>query len=458
MSDFARAARAAHNILTQTFRLRRDQNLVIFCDAASLEVVEVIGRAARELGIHATALFVPKALQSDLRPTDTLPLPIEAAVREADAILSCLSDAPEHLGYRMRVLSTSWSRQTKLAYAPGMTLEALCMADTDYAAISERAQSLALALILSRRIEILTTDSQRQEHRLNAQIGGWSSPPGIGDGAISDGSWGNLPPGEVHIAPRGSEGRIVVNGSLPGKVLGANEELIATFRAGRLVEIQPEGSPAGRHLRDTQIAHAERRGDPDWANLAEIGFGLNPSVQNLTGVAMVDEKKAHTIHVGLGHSATLGGDVESLIHCALVVKKPTVYVNGRLILKRGDWRLNEVDWRLDHRTVAVPAGWWDRVATIGRSGVRTERDNGRLVCVWNAGRGRWDSAPVGVEGTARAAARFYELLPENGNMVWKDKLCADAVRGGLPATALPGLLWVMHQFDLVRFATQGNIT
>ncbi len=116
------------------------------------------------------------------------------------------------------------------------------------------------------------------------RVGGWDYPPGINDGTIREGAWSNLPPGEVYIVPRDGDGQIVVNGSIPGKVLGPAEELILTFREGRLVDVEPEDVPAARHLHETQIAYAERRGDTNWSNLAEVGFGLNPAVQDLTGL------------------------------------------------------------------------------------------------------------------------------------------------------------------------------
>ena len=141
MSDPVRLARAAHNILTRSLGLRRDQNLLIFADASSLEVVEVMARAARDLDIATSTLFVPRVLQADTRAGESLPLPVEAAIRESDAVLSCLSDRPEHFSYRMRLLNSSWSRRTKLAHAPGMTLEILAAADTDYDAIAERARA-----------------------------------------------------------------------------------------------------------------------------------------------------------------------------------------------------------------------------------------------------------------------------------------------------------------------------
>ena len=451
MTDPARLARAAHNILTRSLGLRRDQNLLIFADASSLEVVEVMARAARDLGIATSTLFVPRVLQADTRAAESLPLPVEAAIRESDAVLSCLSDRPEHFGYRMRLLNSSWSRRTKLAHAPGMTLEILAAADTDYEAIAERAELLSAVLVLGRRLDLVTEDSRGQEYRLAVDIGGWNYPPGVSDGVIRDGTWDNLPPGEVYVVPRDGEGQVAINGSLPGRLLAQGEDLILTFRDGRLAEMGPENGPAARHLRATQIAYAERRGDANWPNLAEIGFGLNPAIHDLTGVEILDSKKAHTLHIGLGHSVSLGGVVESAIHCDMIVRRPTVYVNGHLIMKRGDWRVNETDWRLDHRTAAVPNGWWESLGQVRRSGIRTARDAGRLVCVWNAGRGRWDQMPVGSETTARLAARIYDLLPENGGALSKDDILTLAARAGAPPSIVPALLWVMHRYDLVRF-------
>jgi aminopeptidase len=454
--------RAANNILTRSLGLRRDQSLLVFADSGSVAVAEVIARSAREHGIIPSVLFVPRFLQAEMGLTESLPLPVEAAIREADAVLSCLSDHSEHLPYRLRVLRTSWSRRTKLAHAPGMTLDILRKADTDYGLIAERARHLALALALGHSLEIVTSDDvprERSECRLVVQIGGWEYPPEISDGVICDGSWGNVPPGEVYVVPQGGEGMIAINGSLPGRVLAAGEELVLAFRAGWLHEMRPKTGPAARYLHETQISHAQQHGDRQWTNLAEIGFGLNPAVHELIGVPLVDGKKANTLHIALGHSASLGGNVDSVIHCDMVVERPTVRVDGRTLLEAGQWRASEADWRLDHRTASPPAGWWESLMGVRRGAMHAERDlvrspgavSGRLTCRWKSGRGRWDSMPVGAEPTARLAARLYDLLPDDGQPVEKAALLASAERIGLEGAVLPGLLWIMRQYDVARF-------
>jgi hypothetical protein len=285
---------------------------------------------------------------------------------------------------------------------------------------------------------------------LTVPIGNWDHPPVMSDGVIPDGAWANIPPGETFIVPQGGEGKIAINGALPGRVLGSHEDLVLTFHGGYLTEIEPRNCPAARHLHETQIAYARERGDARWANLAEIGFGLNPAVRELTGVQLADSKKADTLHIALGHSASLGGGVDSFIHCDLVIERPTVLVDGQPILENGQWRLAELDWRPDHRRTAVPADWWAGVASIGRSATRAERDHDRLVCQWNAGRGRWDSVAVGSESTARLAVRLYDLLPEGGGMVARDVFVADAIRASLERNIVPVLAWIMHRYGVVR--------
>ena len=89
-------------------------------------------------------------------------------------MFSCVSDRPEHFDYRMRLLNSSWSRRTKLAHAPGMTLENLAAADTDYDAIAERAELLSAVLVLGKRLG----PGHRGQPRAGVSVGGRTSAAG----------------------------------------------------------------------------------------------------------------------------------------------------------------------------------------------------------------------------------------------------------------------------------------
>lgn len=444
--------KAAQNIIDKSLGLRVHQNLLIFTDAGSLDAANLVAETSRRNGVQATILFVPYSFQSRFDRYESLPLPIEAAIRETDAVVNFLTGAAETMAYRQRVLRTSWGRRVKVAHCPGMTLDILRMADVDYGLIRQRCQLLATALVMGKQGEIKTADSQGNEHCLEVEIGGWEFTPGIGDGVIPDGAWANLPPGETFTLPLSGRGSIIINGSIPGRVLQPGEELLLSFRDGRLIQMQPEDSPAARHLQKTQIDFAKSQADPNWSNLAEVGIGVNPVIRQLTGIPLVDEKKAGTIHIALGDSDSLGGKVGSTIHCDLVAEQPTLRVDGRLLLDKGCWRADESAWLPDYQTAAPPADWWRGIKAIRRSGVRTERLGDLLVRYWNAGPGRWDHTFVGTEQTARLAALLYAALPEQRETISRDRFLETAVQANLSEDAAASLLWILNRYDLVRLS------
>ena len=129
----------------------------------------------------------------------------------------------------------------------------------------------------------------------------------------------NLPAGEVYVAPRNAEGKIVVDGTI--SELGLLKSPIEITVENRYVsEIRGERADELKTILEGvgKLAY----------NLAELGFGLNP-VARMIGNALEDEKVGGTIHVGLGDSSTIGGDVEAGIHLDAIIKKPKVFMDGK---------------------------------------------------------------------------------------------------------------------------------
>ena len=82
------------------------------------------------------------------------------------------------------------------------------------------------------------------------------------------------------------------------------------------------------------MLHAQKKSEDNWDILGEVGFGVNPNVEKLTGVALLDEKKIGTVHIALGDNSDMGGDNESSIHCDMVSELPTVLVDGKIIIEK----------------------------------------------------------------------------------------------------------------------------
>jgi len=62
---------------------------------------------------------------------------------------------------------------------------------------------------------------------------------------------------------------------------------------------------------------------------------MNPGAR-LTGNMLDDEGIVGTIHIGIGTSLTLGGDVVAPMHYDLIMFEPTIIVDGVVIQRNKD--------------------------------------------------------------------------------------------------------------------------
>lgn len=142
---------------------------------------------------------------------------------------------------------------------------------------------------------------------------------------LNPGESGNLPSGEAYIAPLEgtAEGQILIDGSIAG-IGKLSEPLLLTIEQGRIVKAEGEAGPQLLGM----------LGDKDGRLLCEFGVGTNDKAR-ITGVILEDEKVYGTIHVAFGSNNTFGGTIMAGVHIDGLVKEPTVYLDGKLIMEKG---------------------------------------------------------------------------------------------------------------------------
>lgn len=140
---------------------------------------------------------------------------------------------------------------------------------------------------------------------------------------------GNLPTGEAFLAPveGSSNGVFVVDGSMAGLGLIKNANIKIEVENGYATKIS--GGTLAKKLK----VMLDKVGK-DARNIAEFGIGTNDSAK-LSGVLLEDEKVMGTIHIALGNNVSMGGSVNVPIHLDGVVKKPTVWMDGKMLMKDG---------------------------------------------------------------------------------------------------------------------------
>jgi leucyl aminopeptidase (aminopeptidase T) len=437
MTTAHQALNGARKIIQHCLGLGNGHELLILADETTVAVAMILAEAARQLGVSQTTLLVPMEHQRRIPGNLKLSLPTWTVAKDARAILTCVNGAPDCFPFRDYILDNWRSARTRIGHMPGASLDILTLANVDFDKLIGACRRLELAMARGRQLDFYSTSADGTRHRLMADIGGWERLPVASDGVIDDGIWGNVPSGETYIAPiEGSaEGSVVINGSIPDRLLRPGEEIMLRFAAGRVVGIEPADSPAVRWLIETHIEPARLKEDPNWNNLAEIGVGVNPAVKALTGNMLFDEKSAGTAHIALGSNTFMGGQIESSIHCDMVVRNPVILIDERPIVADGRLQIAEADWRQNLHDVSLADSPLRKASQVMRSGEQTTiAENGHLWRVLRSDPGRLSQCMVGDEETALLARSVYDRLPEGrewisiDTLVRRTKLSTEIVR------------------------------
>jgi aminopeptidase len=144
----------------------------------------------------------------------------------------------------------------------------------------------------------------------------------VEDGVISDGDmaqgiyYAEIPTGEVFVAPveNSAEGKAVFPDVLEGR-------LELAFKGGKVIDAR------SKNVRIFWKRLKQATGERD--RIAEFAIGLNP------GVPLNDEKALGSIHIAIGKNNHIGGKNESSLHWDMIMPKPTIRVDGSLIMENG---------------------------------------------------------------------------------------------------------------------------
>jgi leucyl aminopeptidase (aminopeptidase T) len=200
--------------------------------------------------------------------------------------------------------------------------------NADYKRIAERSLNLKAVLGKGKRVRVTSekgTDIQFsiEGRSVHASKGLFHAP----------GESGNLPTGETFLAPveGTAEGVFIVDGSFAGVGLMENSDIKLTVKGGVVTDIE-----GGENAK--QLAEILAKVGGDAYNIAEFGVGTNESAQ-LSGLILEDEKVMGTIHIAVGDNMGFGGNVKVPLHLDGVVKSPDVYLDGELIMKKGNFTI-----------------------------------------------------------------------------------------------------------------------
>jgi len=298
----------------------RDGETVLICTD---KLLKKIGRAFQEAAVNMGNETVYVEFLPRKENGEDPPVPVIEAMKASDVVIAPTSKSLTHTPARRAACEAG----ARVATLPGITEETMtrCLS-ADLIKIAERTEAVARLLDSAGHVRITSpcgTDITFSIEGIKA-----IASKGL---ILNPGEYGNLPSGEAYLMPvEGSaEGVFFVDGSMAG--IGSlidSKPIRIRVKKGMAVEIS--GGKEAEDLND-RLDHTGGLS----RNIAEFGVGTNDAAI-ITGSILEDEKVSGTIHLALGNNVSMGGNVDVPLHLDGLIMKPTVELDGKLLMKEGD--------------------------------------------------------------------------------------------------------------------------
>jgi leucyl aminopeptidase (aminopeptidase T) len=292
------------------------EDVLVVCNPVTEELGALMRIEAQGDGADATLAVISERETHAAEP----PRPVAAAMAAADVVLAPTIQSLSHTAARKAASDAG----VRIATLPGVTEEMLArLMNGDLDEMRRRGWAIVNALNRGSQVRITC----RHGSDLSFSIEGREGIVDAGE-LTARGAFGNLPCGEGFIAPveGTAAGTLVVDGSIAA--IGLVEAPVwLTVEEGHLTGATGD---QGARLMELLTPHG-----PGGTNVAELGIGTNEEAI-LTGNILEDEKIFGTAHVAFGASAGIGGTVQVAVHLDVVLKEPTVEVDGEAILGGGE--------------------------------------------------------------------------------------------------------------------------
>jgi len=306
--------KGARNIVNACANVRPGENVLIVTDTTKVSLAEVLAIAAQEKGAEVTI-----AIMSVRKIGGEPPKPIVSAMKEADVIIAPTKITMFHANATMEARAKG-ARILTLTEATEDTLMSEAMM-IDFQKQKPSVERIGKEINTAKKIRFTAPGGTDFEANIEGRL------PNVDTGVChKPGECMGIPLVAVNISPleNTTEGVIVIDGS--ASLLGLiSEPIRIVVKEGKAVEISGEEQAE-------ELKHIlEEKKDTNVYVVAEIGIGLNPK-SKLRGIVTEDESAWGTGYIALGDNIKLGGVNQASMHIDLIIKKPTILLDDKLVL------------------------------------------------------------------------------------------------------------------------------
>ena len=348
MSDLKRAAEVA---VQEVLGIKEGEEVVIITNFEGdvFPIAKALYEAALSVRAKPVIMVQPDKTQYDFAERFVLD-----AVRSApDVIISVCAHKVGKDPYGMNIgymgrdgkkynhafdLVLDGDRRSRSFWSPGATVDMFeRTVAVDYSTMRETAAKLKAVLDEGKEVRVTSPAGTD----ITFSIEGRKGKVDDGDFRLP-GTGGNLPCGEAYVSPKNgtAEGVVVFDGTVdlvPDAVIpktpvravfekGFVTDVTGGEEAERLLEVIRKGEEMAREVGKVEEERNARA-------LGELGIGINPAA-TMTCNMLEDEKVWRTVHFAIGMN--LDNDGHAFIHQDCLVKRPSLWVDGRQIMRDGD--------------------------------------------------------------------------------------------------------------------------
>ncbi len=322
--------RGARNAVETCLAVRSTDRVCVITDEETQVVGDALTRASQQAGAAVETLLLESFGQ---RPLTSLPDTLRSAIERVDPTCSFYAAAAKKGEISFRIQLLPWLVHTlgvRHGHMPGITPALMTEGMlADYDVVSRVTSRVANIVRPARQIQVRSAKGSDIVAQFSPELR-WVPCPGL---YRRQGTWGNLPEGEVFTSPARVDGLLTVDelgdyfseqyGVLPQPVTFRIEDSIA-------VEITSENTALANELAGYLDSSENGR------RVGEFAIGTNTALTRLVGNLLQDEKYPG-VHVAFGnpYPDETGATWRASVHVDTIPTDCDIDVDGRPLMRAG---------------------------------------------------------------------------------------------------------------------------
>ncbi|MHA2105065.1 MAG: aminopeptidase [Candidatus Hodarchaeales archaeon] len=309
--------KAIENAVKNAIKLKRNEKVLIIYDKQKEDIAKLFADGCEKItkNVILARMYMRKITSREP------PRSIVKLMKDSDIVLGFTTLSLTHT----KAVREALKFGARVSTSPNITRQMLPAIDIDYKELSRTCKRLKRYFLKNKIIKVETPrgTSIKMKYGKTRKI---QMQDGIMD---HPGSLHNLPAGECGVAPfeTKSNGKVVIDGAMVG--IGVLKHPI---------EINVHNGRIERIIGSRKLINIFRAADKNARTLAEFSIGLNPRAK-IIGNVLMDEKVYGTCHVAFGDNISLGGANQSNVHLDGIMKKPSIWLGKKLVMKDGELRI-----------------------------------------------------------------------------------------------------------------------